>query len=78
MASKIAIHGSKVACVYSDKFMPLLQALGDVVIQRASEVEYDNSSKKWVAFHRSGEQIASGVNREDVIKQEVRWLEERL
>lgn len=76
MATRIAIHGSKVACVFDDKFLPLLEALGTLEIVRASNVEYNPLSKTWEA-ERVGtkEIIASGPKRNDVITEEVNWLE---
>jgi hypothetical protein len=77
MASKIAIRGSKVACVYDDRFIPLLQALGTLEIVRASNVEYNPFSKTWEAEHLDTTKIiASGPNRNDVITKEIKWLEE--
>ena len=65
--------------VYDDKWALLFQAMGDVEIKRASNVEYDHDSKEWVATHcETGAVIARGMNRAEVIKQEVAWLEERL
>lgn len=77
MASKIAIHGSKVACVYDDRFIPLLEALGTLEIVRASNVEYNPLSKTWEAERvTTGQVIASGSNRNEVITKEVKWLED--
>lgn len=76
MATRIAIHGSKVACVYDDRFLPLLEALGTLEIVRASTVEYNTLSKTWEAERvTTGQNIASGPNRNEVIAEEVRWLE---
>ena len=76
MATKIFVRGSAVRCVYDDRFLPLLEALGDLAIERASSVEYDCISGEWFAMHISGQIIARGKNRNDVIAQEIKWLEE--
>lgn len=79
MAGKITIRGSKVACVYDDKFAPLLEALGTLEISRASNVEYNPLDKTWEAERiGTGEIIASGPNRNDVITEEVKWLEDNV
>jgi hypothetical protein len=83
MASKIFIRGGQVTAVYDDRFMPLFKALGDIEIQRASNVEFDG--QWWVAFRPNkgekafGNQIlAEGPNRNEVIKQEVEFLEKEM
>ena len=77
MASKIVIRGSKVVCMYDDRLLPLLEALGTLEIVRASNVEYNPLSKIWEAERiTTGQIIASGSNRNEVITQEVKWLEE--
>lgn len=78
MASKIVLDGNTARCVYDDRFLPLLEALGVSSIQRASDVEFDNLSGEWVATHRFGVEIARGKNREEVIKQEVEWIEQQM
>lgn len=79
MATKLVISGATVNCVYDDRFRPLFEALGVISVKRASEVEFDETSGEWVATHLdSGEVIARGLNRNDVIKAEIAWLEERL
>ena len=56
-----------------------MSAIGRVTIERASEVEYDHDASEWVATHHAtGEVIARGVHRAEVIASEVRWLEQRL
>lgn len=83
MASKIFIRGGQVTAVYDDRFMPIFRALGDIHIQRASDVEYDGF--KWVASREnpdvagpSYQVIAQGPNRNEVIRQEVEYLEKEL
>jgi hypothetical protein len=79
MATKIVIDGNKVSCVYDDRLILLLEALGDVSIKRASNVEFNSTRHLWEAeLVDSGEVIASGRNRNEVIKNEVKVLEDRL
>ena len=66
-------------CVYDDRFAPLLEALGIPNIKRATNVEFNNETQLWEAIHlETGVLIASGVNRNEVIAAEVKWLEEKL
>ena len=77
MATKINISGGKVNCVYDDRFRPLFEVLGKPVIERATEVEYDPDTRDWTAtIIPTGEIIARGKNRNEVIEAEVKWLEE--
>lgn len=72
----IRLAAGEVRAVYSDTWRPLLEALGSLEITRASDVEYDASTGEWYAVHRAtGKEIARGRNREQVIREEVRWLE---
>lgn len=76
MANKIVIQDGKASCVYDDRFRPLLEALGVMEVERASEVEFNPNSRKWEAtLLATGETIASGTNRNDVITAEVAYLE---
>lgn len=76
MATIIKV-GSQVEAVYDDRFMPIFQALGSVHIERATDVEFE--SGEWIATHRATKQvIARGPNRNQVIKDEVAWLEKEL
>ena len=75
MADRITIGGGQVTCVYDDRFLPLLKALGKVEIIRATDVEYYFG--EWIATLRAtGEIIARGQSRDEVIKEEVKWLED--
>lgn len=79
MASIVRIKNGEVTSVYDDTLAPLYAALGIPVIERATDVEYDSGSQTWVAVHRdTGTVISSGSVRSQVIKDEVKWLEERL
>jgi hypothetical protein len=56
--------------------MPLLEALGSMIITRASEVEFNHSTHEWEAkLLKTSEIIAHGKNRNEVIADEIRWLE---
>lgn len=77
MATKIHISGGEVNCVYDDRFRPILEALGVSDIKRATDVEYNQATKEWEAkLFSTGQIIAHGPNRNDVIAAEVKWLEE--
>ena len=79
MSTIASVRGGVLRTVYDDRWAPLFAALGKVTIERASEVEYDHRAGEWVATHHAtGEVIARGVNRQQVIAAEVRWLEGRL
>lgn len=65
--------------VYNDQFRPIYEALGVLQVNRASEVEFEESSGDWVA-HRvgTGVEIGRGKSRGDVIAQEIAYLEKEL
>jgi hypothetical protein len=68
-----------VKTVYNDKLRPLNERLGSVSIKRASNVEFNNTTQQWEArLVETDELIASGPNREEVIKQEIAIIESRL
>jgi hypothetical protein len=76
MATRIDIRNGVATCVYDDRFRPLLEALGVMEVHRASEVEFNPQTGEWEAkLLATGEIIASGINRNDVITAEVTWLE---
>lgn len=84
MASKIIVRrdeaGVEAHGVYDDRFFCIFQALSAAtpMVKRATEVEFDHESGEWVAAHlASGEIIARGANRSEVIRQEVEWLEQK-
>ena len=76
MATKIFINKSTVSCVYDDRFRPFFEALGVPVIQRASNVEFNHETQEWEAQLPDGQTIAKGTNRDQVITDEVKYLEE--
>ena len=79
MAAKIVLTGQTATCVYDDRFRPLLEALGPLQVRRASEVEFDQATGDWIATHlETGQMIARGKNRAEVITAEVWWLERRM
>jgi len=77
MATVARIQNNTLRSVYDDRFHFILAALGSVKIERASEVEFDHAASEWVATSvATGQVIARGSNRSEVIASEVRWLEE--
>ena len=77
--SKLVITPAGARMVYSDKWAPLARALGQLDIQRATDVEFSAQAQQWEARHRAtGAIIAAGPNRAEVIRQEVEYLERRL
>ena len=65
------------SAVYDDKWRPIFEALGPWTVQRASDVEFEEGL--WVArLKATGEVIALGPNRSEVIAAEVRWLNQRM
>jgi len=76
MATIAQTTGGAIRAVYDDRWHSILAAIGRPVIERASEVEYDADAQEWVATYRAtGEVIARGPNRAEVIASEVRWIE---
>lgn len=78
MASKIVIRNGVATGVYDDRFRPIFEAIsgGQLVVKRATEVEYDEASGDWVATLLStGKVIARGKDRSKVIEEEIRFLE---
>jgi hypothetical protein len=79
VSRRAVVHGERLAVVHDDRWMPILHALGRVEIERASDVEYDALAQEWVARYRAtGEVIARGERRADVIQAEIAWIERRL
>ena len=76
MASIMKIQDGVVYGVYDDRLRPILEALGTMEITRATRVEFEPVSQLWVATYiPTGEVIARGPNRSQVIREEVAWLE---
>jgi hypothetical protein len=65
-----------VTAVYSDILGKL--RLGDMQVQRASNVEFNHASQEWEARTPGNELIAHGALRDEVIREEVRVIEARL
>jgi len=79
MATVAIVKGGMVTTVYDDKWIELFSALGDMKIERQTNVEWDSIRQEWVATRRgTGEVIASGINRAAVIKTEIDYLEKEL
>ena len=75
MATRINISRGQVTCVYDDRFLPLLEALGTLHVIRATDVEYYYG--EWIATLRAtGEIIARGSSRDEVVTAEIKWLED--
>ena len=70
-------HEGKLVSVYDDRWLPLYRALGQIEIRRATTVEYEDG--EWVArLVDTGEVIARGRTRQEVIEQEIEYLNKRL
>lgn len=85
MSTKFFIHDGVAEAVYDDRLMPLLKALGDLKVSRASEVEFDHLNQVWVAKvidfdmdYRSCNVLAQGPDRNEVIQEEVKILEKEM
>ena len=79
MSTIASVRGGVLRTVYDDRWAGIMAAIGKVTIERASDVEFDHAAGEWIAtYHATGEVIAHGVNRNEVIASEVRWLEERI
>ena len=79
MATRITVSGGRVDCVYDDRFRPLLEKLGMPFVTRVSDVEFDHNTQEWYAkYIPTGQEIARGKNRNEVIEAEVKWLESRV
>ena len=76
---KLVIRDGRAEMVYSDQWACIARALGAVTIERATDVEYNPAAQVWEARHReTGQVIATGANRSQVIAEEVKFLEGRL
>lgn len=76
MATQIIIARGEARAVYDDRWRVILEALGTMDVQRASEVEYDPKSGDWIAWSLAdGHIIARGRDRGAVIRAEVAYLE---
>lgn len=76
MATKVVLQGNQAAAVYDDRYRPIYEALGTLTVQRATDVEFDHATGDWQATHLgNGQQIGRGKQRDEVIQQEVAWLE---
>lgn len=73
---KLVVGGGWVQAVYGDRLRDL--ALGPLEVTRASNVEFNHELQQWEARTPTGELIASGPNRDEVIREEVKVIESRL
>jgi hypothetical protein len=62
--------------LYSD-LIPL-QELGQLNVKRATHVEFDNDSQKWVVSLPSGEELYSADSREKALEWEKAYCEKKL
>ena len=62
--------------VYNDKI--IVDKLGKREITRASNVEFNADTRKWEARLPDGTPIAADFSRDQTIKEEIAYLEERL
>lgn len=76
MATKLIISRDGARAVYDDRWVPIYQALGQLAIARATDVEYNPLTAEWTATYRpTGNVIAHGKMRNAVIDAEIQWLE---
>jgi hypothetical protein len=62
--------------IYNEALLPLDKALGEVNIQRASHVEFNNDTQRW-EVEVDGEKLPMTFpKRQDALDYEVVWLEE--
>jgi len=79
MATTITMKNGTASAVYDDRWRPILEALGTIKVQRATDVEFDDASGDWIATRlTTGEVIARGKDRSACIAQEVAFLENEL
>ena len=53
--------------------------IGKMMVNRVTDVEFDNEKQQWVArLIKTGEIIATGEKREEVLKEEARIVQEML
>ena len=78
MSTTIKVRGGQVTAVWEDRFRPILESLGVMEVTRGSNVEFEPETGDWVATLPSGQEIARGKERNQVIEQEVAYLEERI
>ena len=76
-AELLLLPDGRVVGVYTDAID--LRALGPVHVERATTVEWDADTQKWVAtLLRTGEVIARTPIREDAVRREVAVLQQHL
>jgi hypothetical protein len=72
----ISKEGTKLTFIYTDKLQPILKH-GKATIKRVSNVE-PTEDGKWQACMADGTILRKHDLREDALKEEVRYLEEKL
>ena len=74
---KMVIRNGQATMVYSDLWRPILEAIGAIDAPKVTDIEWESGA--FVArLRETGEEIARGANRADVIRREVEYLEARL
>jgi hypothetical protein len=64
---------------YDDVFDRDGNLIGKMVVNRVTDVEFDNENQQWVAkLIKTGEIIVTGKKREDVLNEEARIVQEML
>ena len=64
--------------LHCDDFDSLpLSRIGEVRIERVSNVEYNNRTHQWEAHMRSG-QVLTGATRQEVLQKEIQLAESQL
>jgi hypothetical protein len=74
--------GGDVECLYDDKLRPVLDKLGDMKVERASNIKFDDCDSLWYIWVNNGpssDKVYPGYKlREEAIKAEIELLEKNL
>ena len=74
--SVVFLPDGTITSVYRDD---VFDKNGKLLVRRVTNVEFDNEQQKWVAkLVKTGEIIATGDRRDDVLKEEVKIIQEML
>lgn len=77
----VSPDGSTFKHIYNDNLLRMDKQIGEVRVERASHVEFDNEDQRWRIrvidkFHNETLLPARFSERESALAFEVRWLEE--